>query len=356
MSHVTRRWNGPAAAVLFAVAGAAQADSAVTFYGLLDAGVEYVNHTEGGHTARMLSGGKNSSRFGLRGTEDLGAGLKAVFQLEGGVNLMNGHAADGDRTIFGRRATIGLQSKWGKVTLGRTFTTTYDYLLPFDPMGYSQNYSWATSSTATGRRKDGLSTRSSNVIRYDGKANGFKFGGMYGFGNAPGSLRADALYGLAVGYESGPFALVTTFDRRHGAGDTVSPADRIDYTQGIHAGISYRFGAAKVMVGYRDYRRAFTTGASPLHSTMAWLGGSYQVTPALALHGAVYHQDIKDVRGGDPTLLSLRATYALSKRTVLYASGGYAMAKHEQSVSLSRERPGLSDAQAGITVGMQHRF
>jgi predicted porin len=356
MKGFDRKWCLPVAVVFLAAPGLTHAQSSVTFYGLIDAGAEYVNHTEGGGTARMLSGGKNSSRFGLRGTEDLGAGLKAIFRLEGGFDLMNGRAADGGDTIFGRRATIGLQGKWGQLTLGRTFTTTYDYLLPFDPMGYSQNYSWATAATATGKRKDGLLARSSNVIRYDGKANGFKFGAMYGFGNVAGSLRADAMYGVALGYEAGRFAAVATFDRRHGARDTVSPGDRVDYTQGIHAGISYRIGAAKVMAGYRDYRRAFVTGAGTLHSGMAWFGGSYQVTPALALYGAVYHQDIKDVRAGDPTLLSLRATYALSKRTILYASGGYALAKRDRAVSLSRERIGLSDAQAGLTVGMQHRF
>ena len=96
---------------------------------------------------KVISGGKNTSRWGLRGTEDLGGGLKAVFQLESGIALDTGKL-DTDNTLFDRRATVGLQNKWGRLLLGRDFTTTYDFMLPFDPMGYAPNYSWATSSTA----------------------------------------------------------------------------------------------------------------------------------------------------------------------------------------------------------------
>ncbi|MDN3040858.1 hypothetical protein P2L35_14240, partial [Enterococcus faecium] len=84
-------------------------------------------------------------------------------------------------------------------------------MLPFDPMGYAQNYSWATSSMATGGRKDGLFTRSSNAVRYDGEFSGFKFGALYGFGNVPGSMKTSSKYDFAVGYETGPFAAVVTF-------------------------------------------------------------------------------------------------------------------------------------------------
>jgi len=72
--------------------------------------------------------------------------------------------------------------------------------------------------------------------------------------------------------------------------------------------------------------------------------------------GAVYHQDIKDASDADPTLFSVRGNYSLSKRTTLYVSGGYAMAKHDQKVSLSRDLVGAADTQAGVTAGIQHRF
>lgn len=342
-----------------ALAGQAHAQSNVTIYGIVDAGVEYVNHaSDNGGAARAVSGGKNTSRFGFKGSEDLGGDLKAVFQLESGINVANGQFDDGPGAIFDRRATVGLaHKKWGQVTLGRTFTTTYDFMLPFDPMGYAPNYSWATSSTATGGRKDGLFSRSANAVRYDGEFNGLKLGAMYGFGNLPGSMKTSSKYDFGIGYENGPFAVVATYDRQNGAGTSASPADTTDYIQGIHAGASYSFGPAKIMAGYRNYKKTFiTAGTASLRSDMYWLGGSYDFTPAFTLYAAIYHQDIKDVGDADPTLISLRAQYAMSKRTSLYLSGGYAFAKHGQKVSLSRDLTGAADNQVGVTAGIQHRF
>ncbi|AFR18913.1 porin [Burkholderia pseudomallei] len=338
--------------------GHALAQSSVTLYGIMDAGIEYVNHAapDGGGAFRMKSGNKNTSRWGLRGVEDLGGGLKAVFRLESGIDLANGAFDDGPDSIFARRATVGLKGQWGELTLGRNFTPTYDYMLPFDPMGYAQNYSWATSSTATGGRKDGLFTRSSNAVRYDGAYGGLRFGAMYGFGNVPGSMKTSSKYDFALGYESGPFAAVVTFDRQNGAADSVTPADPVNYVQGIHAGVSYDFGRLKTMAGYRNYRRTYHTAAATQLSDMYWLGGSYDFTPAFSLTGALYHQNIKGGTDADPTLVSLRAQYALSKRTVLYAAGGFAIAKHGQNISVSRDSVGYADTQLGVTVGMQQRF
>ena len=106
-------------------------------------------------------------------------------------------------------------------------------MMPFDPMGYSQNYSWASSSMATGGRKDGMFTRSSNAVRYDGEFSGFKFGALYGFGNVPGSMKTSSKYDFAAGYETGPFAAVVAFDRQNGAADSVTPADAVNYIQGF---------------------------------------------------------------------------------------------------------------------------
>jgi predicted porin len=347
-----------ACALTLGAAGAAHAQSSVTLYGIMDAGVEYTNHAApgGGDAFRLESGNKNTSRWGLRGVEDLGGGLKAVFRLESGIDLANGGFDDGPDAIFARRATVGLKSSWGELSLGRNFTVTYDYMLPFDPMGYSANYSWATSSTATGGRKDGLFTRASNAVRYDGEFGGFRFGAMYGFGNTPGSLKTSAKYDVALGYDAGPFAAVVTFDRQNGAADSVTPADPVDAIQGIHAGLSYDFGNLKTAAGYRNYRRTFRADVPNQLSDMVWLGGSYQFTPAFSLLAAVYHQNVKGGSDADPTLLSVRAQYSLSKRTMLYAAGGYAFAKHGQAVGLSRDVAGYADSQVGVTAGIQQRF
>ena len=340
-----------------AATSAAHAQSSVTLYGIVDVGIEYTNHAarDGGSAFRLKSGNRNTSRWGVRGVEDLGGGLSAVFRLESGIDATNGRFSDGPDSIFARRATIGLTGPWGAVTLGRNFTVTYDYLLPFDPMGYARNYSWAASSMATGGRKDGLFTRASNAVRYDGRLGSFRFGAMYGFGNAPGSLKTGSKYDFALGYESGPFAAVITFDRQNGAADSVTPADLVDSIRGIHAGLSYDFGKLKAMAGYRHYRRTFRAATAKQLSDMVWAGGSYRVTPAFSLIAAVYHQNVKG-GGADPTLLSLRAQYALSKRTMLYVAGGYAIAQHGQKAGVSRDAAGYGDTQVGITAGIQQRF
>lgn len=250
------------AAAALATAGTAAAQSNVTLYGIMDAGIEYVNHAgaNGGGAARLVSGGKNTSRWGLRGSEDLGGGLKGIFNLESGIAIDTGRL-DTDNTLFDRRAVVGLAGSFGQVVFGRTFTTTYDFMLPYDPMGYAPNYSWATSSTATGDRKDGLFSRASNAVRYDGTFGGLKLGATVGFGEVAGNFKSSSKYDVGIGYSAGGFSAAATWDRQNGAGTSTTPADTTDYIQGIHAGASYDFGALKLFAGYRNYKRAFTTAA-----------------------------------------------------------------------------------------------
>lgn len=339
-----------------AAAGSASAQSSVTLYGLLDAGIEYVSHAgPDGSAVKLTSGGKNTSRWGIRGSEDLGGGLKAIFNLESGIAIDTGRL-DSDNTLFDRRATVGLASKYGQVVLGRTFTTTYDFMLPFDPMGYAPAYSWATSSTATGGRKDGLFSRASNAIRYDGSFGGLKLGATVALGEVAGDFKSSSKYSLGVGYSAGKFAAAATWDRQNGAGSSTTPADSTDYIQGIHAGASYALGDLKLFAGYRNYKKTFTTTAADERSDMYWGGASYDFTPAFTLYGSVYKQNIKGGSNADPILFSLRGQYALSKRTLAYLSVGYAEARNGQNVSVSRDFVGFANNQTGVMAGLQHRF
>ncbi|GJG95471.1 porin [Cupriavidus pauculus] len=340
------------------VSGGAAAQSSVTLYGLVDSGVEYVSHAgaNGSSVVKMTSGGKNTSRWGLRGAEDLGGGMKAIFTLESGIAVDTGKL-DTDNTLFDRRAWVGLQDKkLGSIRMGRDFTTTYDFMLPFDPMGYAPNYSWATSSTATGGRKDGMFSRSANIVRYDGQFGPVKVGGTMSFGEVPGSFKSSSKYDLGLGYDAGKFSAAVTWDRQMGAGTSTTPADSTDYIQGVHAGASYDFGALQIYAGYRNYRKTFTTSAAKQLSDMYWVGAAYDFTPAFSLYGAVYKQNIKGDNNGDPIMVSLRAQYNLSKRTMAYLSAAYAKARDGQNVSVSRDFVGYANNQVGVTAGLQHRF
>src|SRR3979411_1464850 len=122
-------------------ATAAHAQSSVTLYGLIDTGLTYTaNQKEPGPTAGhskfgMTDASINPARFGLRGSEDLGGGLKAVFTLENGFTLTNG-ALGQHGLLFGRQAFAGLSSnQFGTVTLGRQYDSMVDYLAPLAGAG-----------------------------------------------------------------------------------------------------------------------------------------------------------------------------------------------------------------------------
>src|SRR5471030_393724 len=118
---------------------AALAQSSVTLYGTLDTGIDYISNQKtasGGSAAwAMQSGNVSTNRWGLKGTEDLGGGLKAVFDLENGFNVDNGKLSNGGDE-FGRQAWVGISSTvYGTVTLGRQYDSMVDFVAPLSATG-----------------------------------------------------------------------------------------------------------------------------------------------------------------------------------------------------------------------------
>ncbi|WP_339937260.1 porin [Undibacterium luofuense] len=347
------------AAALAMIGGTAAAQSNVTIYGLLDMNASYNNggDANGGKQFKVNSGGMNTSRWGLRGSEDLGNGLKAIMQLEGGI-VMDTGAADGD--IFGRQANVGLQGDFGKVVVGRSYSTTYDFLISFDPMGYAPQYSWATSAGATGARKDGMLTTISNLVKYqyDGKADDitYKLGASYAAGETVGNNSAGAKYILGGALTAGPASVVATYEKNNAA---LAANGQYDQSTVMHLAGSYDFGVVKGFAGYRNFKKTLATGAAEQRSDTYWLGANYAVAPNWTLTGTYYAQNIKNMAAGkdaDPSMLVARAKYALSKRTDLYVAAAYAKAKNGLATGVSRDDAGFANSQSGATIGMQHRF
>ena len=346
---------GLAAGMLAAVAPAAHAQSSVTLYGLLDTYIEYRTHNNAALDSRwaLNSGGMNTSRWGLRGSEDLGGGLKAIFQLEGELALDTGA---GGSNLFGRQANVGLEGGWGRLVAGRSFSTTYDFIIGFDPMGYAPAYSWATSAGATGGRKDGMVTGVSNLLKYRGEFAGVRVGASYGFGEVAGNSADAATANLGLGYGIGGLQLVATAEQING---TSTPAGARDRTRTYHVGASYDFGGVKLFGVMRDYGKHFAAGGADNDSRTWWVGASWLPMPALTLTAAYYKQDIRSSNTAplvdDPSLVVLRARYALSKRTDVYAVVGRADAKSGVA-GVSRDDVTFGDNQTGVAFGMQHRF
>ena len=353
-----------ALAAIATASGAAHAQTNVTVYGLVDTGVEYTTNANAAKNSvwRLTSGGQNTSRFGFKGTEDLGGGLKAVFQLEGGFFADTG-AIDGQ--LFKRQANVGLEGGFGRVVLGRSYTTVYDFMLPFDPMGYAPDYSWVTSGNGTAVSKYGMTTAFDNIVKYQGQFGPVKLGASYGFGEVAGSTQDSQKLALGAAYTGGPFGIAGTYERVNG--NTVAATGNRNQITTYHLAASYKFSdALSLKGGYRNYKLA--PGAAATADTRAdlyWAGVTYQATPTIGLTGVVYSQKVKNVASGteaDPTMYVFRAKYALSKRTDLYTAVAYAKAKNGQLVGLTRDSSadggvsGFSDSQTGIIMGIQHRF
>jgi predicted porin len=356
-TETTMMKSAPALAVLAALfLNDSHAQTDVQVYGLIDAGVESVNHADpyGGTLVRVISGGKNTSRWGLRGTEDLGGGLKAVFNLEGGI-LMDTGASDG--AIFRRQANVGLEGGFGRVVVGRSFTTTYDLVIRFDPMGFAPNYSWATTGGASGPSKYGMTTAFDNLLKYTGRSGNVTFGASVGLGEHAGSTADNRKYALGGAWLADGFGLMASHEQVNGA--TPAVTGKRDKTNATHVAASYEAGDWRYLAGMRSYRRADGQAETPVLRGDTYWAGVTHVAGKVTLTGAVYRIDTKNLpadRDANPTMLVARAMYALSKRTVLYLAIAHARAANGQPVSLSRDDPGFRTTQTGLTTGIQHRF
>jgi GBP family porin len=331
------------AAVSASFATAASAQSSVTLYGIVDAGLTYVNHEVAnnekgyGPAYRLSSGNLQGSRWGLRGAEDLGGGMKAIFTVESGFNINDGTSAQGGR-LFGRQAYVGLSSNFGTVTLGRQYDSVVDYIGPL-----TANGSWGGTYFSHPFDNDNTdnSFRINNSIKYQ-SANygGFTFGGLYGFSNQAGGFASNRAYSMGAGYQNGPIKLAAAYLQTQGTNSGVTSGAIQDGAFGSNGfavpsesqrtygvGGSYAFGAATVGAVFTQSRFQFALGDASARFNNYEVNARYNVTPALALGAAYTYTQMLNKTPGDPSGSShwnqfgLQADYALSKRTDLYAEG-----------------------------------
>ena len=128
---------------------------------------------------------RSSNRWGLRGVEDIGCGLKSLFVLESGFAMDTGTLQQGGR-LFGRQAFVGLQGNWGKITLGRQYTTIFDMMANFSPTGYAKQYEPVVGQLGPNFRED-------NMIKYTGAFGPVTVEGNWAFGERAGSQTANSV-------------------------------------------------------------------------------------------------------------------------------------------------------------------
>jgi len=380
--------------------------SSVEVYGVLDVAVVHVENSlsadgnygstinglsatkstiNNGVTA-MINGGIQGSRWGVRGSEDLGGGMKAFFLLESGINAQDGVVSNGDASLaanspkaatvssnssldgqlFNRQAFVGLSdSRLGSIAFGRTYNPIYDIVAGYDPVQQAQTFSaMGASSTIGGGGGISEDTRLDNSVRYTNRFGPVNVTALYKFGGVAGNNSAQSGYALNLGYEEGPFGIQGAYEAFTDAikASTSTVAGSINETNynttAFFIAAKYIFGQATVRGGYESYTLkkpsdSFSTlGVSSLfgytignatsasanfstadQTTDVWFfGGDYNFTPALNLAIGFYDQNPKASGDGkqlDGNIYTYSALldYHFSKRTDVYAGWMYSSYK-----------------------------
>ncbi|ANB75197.1 porin [Paraburkholderia phytofirmans] len=369
-------------AVAASFASVAHAQSSVTLYGLLDAGLTYTSNVN--HNAKWAagSGGINQSMFGLRGSEDLGGGLKAIFTLESGFNINNGKYAN-NNGMFNRQAFVGLSSaQFGTLTLGRQYDAAQDYLAPLTATG-----SWGGTYFAHPFNNDNLNTNGgyavNNSIKYS-SANyaGFTFGGTYGFSNQAGAFANNREYSVGAAYQWQGLHLGAAYAQQNNPGAANGGASDGSYVNALAGNVgnfrqrefgvagSYAFGPATVGLAWTQSRSDnFVGAAQSLRANNYEVNGKYNLTPAMSLGVAYTFTDGKGygvgANGSSDSVryhqVGVQADYSLSRRTDVYAQAVYQHAMGDGGVASiysgdNTQLPSSSKNQTAATVGLRHRF
>ena len=386
-----------AAALLAGFAGAASAQSSVTLYGVLDGGLRYQNwNLSNGPFSKVdistssiavVSGTQSTSRFGVKGVEDLGSGNQAVWNLEAQVNVNDGSA--GSYSTWQRAAIIGLRNDaWGQVDIGRQLNLAFKFAgAPIDS-AFAVNAPIINISGVMGI----TAVRQSNMLMYQSPSmSGFKVGAQYSFNTGlatgkqliTGAGAADTAVGSsfdtgnnmrniagAVSYTNGGIYVTGVYDKFTPASNTLSGSNGGGVTSWIVAA-AYDAKVVKVGVAYNQVRGGLIQGQSttavsgdiinPFNNggivfadgagTNAWnINASAPVgangTAMIAYQGMSAQGLVADVGGATQNTFGLGYAYAFTKRTNVYAI--YSYVNNFQNIA------GLSGNTG--TVGIRHAF
>jgi predicted porin len=360
----------------------AHAQSSVTLYGVIDESIEYVHNANVNNKSlvALYAGNLSGDRWGLKGKEDLGGGLKAVFQLENGFNVNTGALGQGGR-MFGRQAFVGLQSDtYGTVTLGRQYDPVVDLVQPIT----GENY-WGSAFTTPGDvDNNDNSSRTSNAVKYTSATYaGFQFETMVALGGVAGATGSGQTWSGAATYAIGPFSFAAGYLSMHNASTPAARAggwSTVATSDGtFDSTVNSRFASAK-SIGVASVAAQYAVG--PLTAGLRYSNAQYKpdafssftaserfnvgagflnwrVTPA-ALLGLGYAFTHGSGYGPSATYnqASLGGDYSLSKRTEVYLVGAYQKASGKGVTATANDYGYTSNAttQAMVSLGIRHRF
>lgn len=358
-----------AVAVAAALPTFAQAQSSVTLFGILDASVEYSNDeansaygaantgtlTRGDDTLRLNSGTQSGSRFGVRGTEDLGGGLRAIFTIEHRLNVDTGNTAgggfnSGNGTFWNGQAWVGLSGGWGQLTAGRQYSPIFWALIPADFTGYGFYNNWAGfSGTGFGVSPQGP-IRLDNSLAYKSPTwGGLTVYATYAFGELTNSLATNGaggasgdIMGIAAGWQLGGLYLAAGYhsiDTNAAGGlETV-----------LAAAASYKFSSFGVSLGYTQ--QDFVGGAD----ASVILGSAFlNIGPGTLFLNAsmIDNSGFAGLKNDSALQLGLAYSMPLSKRTNWYVAYGMNDLSGFQPTASNVALDGIMR----LSVGLRHLF
>ncbi len=380
--------------VLGAFTSVARAQSSVTLYGLIDEGLDYTNNVRGHSLYAMSSGDGYGSRWGLKGTEDLGSGLSAIFQLENGFNVNRGTLGE-EGQEFGRQAFVGLSSSAvGTLTLGRQYDSLVDYLAPL-----TINGSWGGAMFSHPYDNDNTDNtfRINNSVKYASvNYGGFTFGGAYAFSNST-SFADNRAQSVGAQYTGGPLTLAAAYltvdNPNNGSAGAVanlgSSGTDGSWTAArqrvFGAGISYTIAAATLGFVYTNTNLSQPTAteyanlapsptlgaASSLKFNNFEVNAKYQFTPVFYVGGmytftrAIYDGASGGSAAANYSQFGFMADCNLSKRTDVYFQGAYIKVASDPSLAgtglefasnVDAAGPSSSSKQFMARIAFRHTF
>ena len=351
-------------AMLSAGMNGAMAQSNVTIYGIVDAGVTHVTNDSGNRTT-VEAGQMQVSRWGFKGLEDLGGGVKARFGLEGTLLNDTGAAGVGTGTpsntsLFDREATVGLISDYGSIDIGRQNILGVQSVGMADPMGLafaatSPNVLFSAMNNSAvygpyGANNGGTALRQNNSVRYiSPNWKGLHFALMRAFGEQAGDVQKSSYAAASALYAEGPFSVGGAYARLKNNLDT-------DLLTSHAFGIKYTWPVVVLKSTYSENKLESTRRKISVFG----VGADFLVAPAVTLTAAFYNTK----RSGDASDKSQQligiAKYAFSKRTSAYASLGRATTDTIVTATQINLAQGFvavgSDQATRFTTGVIHYF
>ncbi|WP_438391824.1 porin [Caballeronia sp. DA-9] len=295
---------------------AACAQSSVTLYGLVDAAIIYERGGPRGSIIRMGSGVPAAAGFGIKGTEDLGAGTKLQFVLENGAKLNDGTLGQGG-LLFGRQAWVGLSNdSLGSLRVGRIYSPFILIIFTTDPfhVGYAGGAQSILSIYQSLRLNNTISYKTPEF--YDVSASA-----ALSMGGVAGDFNAGKVISASVTYLRGPlYAALGVISFSLPSLTAANAATATDDREWL-AGATYNFNFVKMALSYTERSQTLASGQAYQHQQSALIGATIPIGNFQILANFMIARDLLTTHHNAQEV-GLGVLYSLSRRSTIYATAG----------------------------------